>query len=489
MRWIGAKKAPIPLANQDNMLHQSAIASPADVAVRSKQAWLLFVYLGAVALTASGYIAYLQTYAHLFEKMTEGSEAIFIKPSLVATPAFALLLLAASLVFEAALEIPTGLYADRRGPQFAIKSSFCIFAVHSILYLITALGIENIIPLNKETILTIIVFAEMMLCFGTAMQSGALNTWFIQSYRATGYAGPLTSLMAKRRLVTNCTWMVVGAFVLMLRELPMWIPFLVAFLSYFAGGMVSFGFMKPVQRAKSDPTIVAKVEDISFKSAWTEIRHSAPLRYILISHSAFWSLGLTLAYFWQRLVEYFHGGDMSAARNELALSLTWILISISRIAASAISSNLDALLKKGGRRAVYFLSQLVLALPIIFIGSLALLSPPKGSFWALAFGSVALAVSRFGQEIAKPISSAWIHEAIKSEENRTTIESVFEAVSGLGVSLVALIVLVASYYSPNKESGEGFLLVASAITASGVILIALWQYQNPPHVDNPLPPG
>src|SRR5690349_3661948 len=78
------------------------------------------------ALQSVGYITYLLTMVDLFSH-TLGSTDV------------SLLIIALSLLAEALFEVPTGVNADRRGREYALRRSFVWFICHSALYFVAAI--------------------------------------------------------------------------------------------------------------------------------------------------------------------------------------------------------------------------------------------------------------------------------------------------------------------------------------------------------------
>jgi hypothetical protein len=429
------------------------------------------IHLLVTALSSAGYIAYVLSFSTLLDSIATFYRQVLNVPILFDAHVFPIVVLAVSVMIEAILEIPTGRVADTKGHHIAIRASFILLTIHAALYCGSAILLagSHLTMGGALSALSMVLVSECFLALGTALQSGALNAWFVQSMTVAGFSGRLTVFMARRRLVTNLTWLIVGAIVLAERPNGLWIPFAMGVFCYILGGIFSLILVTRVDLRTPDETG-------SFLEAWREIVETPILRSVFIAHTLFWSLGLTIAFFWQETLDPYKKNLIDAPNGEsrlaIALAIVWLFIMLGRLSASYVASILDRYIAKGAREMVYLIGQFMLAVPMMILPVLAGFCGPAGQIWAIIAIGVAFAISRCGQELAKPIAMAFVHEAIRNERNRATIESILEGFSGFGVTLVAGVEVIRACFPATAIPGINPLLFSLGILGLAVFLVA-----------------
>ncbi len=451
---------------------------------KARQRYVFTTYLVISALISAGYIAYLLSFVALVGQQFESaaSDGSWKIP----TSIFAVL--AGSMLLEAFLEIPAGVISDRRGHHLAVRAGAVFLLLQLLTYTAIAVFMGESQLESNTTFLILLSIGEIFLAWGTALQSGSLNSWFVVSVRRAGYVGSLTKFMARRRLITNLTWLVIGVLVVALRDLSLWIPFAVGTVACALCTALSSLWLSSDQEDEEQEigllsclseTLAACVHSllclISFMLARDIFRQfmeslgcilrSRRLLMILIVHLIFWTLGLTIAYFWQLPIKV----AAPEAQETALLSLAWLALILFRVAGSEYAARIPSSDQDDRRNRAFLGAQVIIGLPMFV---LFMLRDETGVGATLVL-ALALAVSRFGQELGKPIVMAWIHEEInaESERHRATIESINEGVSGLGLSLVLLIVLSKPWLETKNLIPLGIDPVTFCLGFLGVVVL------------------
>lgn len=415
-----------------------------------KQAKILkleFVFYSLTALNSAGYIAYVLVYYQLVTQAIGGKNSAYL----------ALLIFAFSLLLEALLEIPTGMYGDKKGHQKSVLLSFLFLTIHSVFYL----GVVFLGPSSTEinwTACVLIILAEILLALGTALQTGSLNSWFVVNFRNLGYKDePLHKYMGRRRLVTNVVWLITGSIVLLIgTNYKLSVAFIIGITAYLLAFVLTKKLAKPTPSHTKKEAVnltLRKYMREEFNGAMAEIFRNRKLTIVTITHSIYWTLALMLIYFWQEILKL-----VETDKNNLTLKyvVAWLLIAFARIIGAKLSEGIktDPTASSDKRVSNFIIGQILLSLPILFILGF------KYEIWSfLTVGAVLLAVSRIGQEFSKPISMAWTHEEIKNDKYRATTESLIEASAGFVIVLILVLIFLLETYGINFDSQIVFVVL------------------------------
>lgn len=410
----------------------------------TRQTYIKTVYFVITVFMNAGYICYLLSVADVFAKPGNAGSS---------TDANIFLLVAASLLLEAVLEIPTGLFADRHGHALAVRFGFGVLAIHALLYVFAAVSSD------RTAIWSFGIAAEVLLAVGTALHSGALNAWFVESMKSQGYDGEYSKFFARRRLLLNGVWFLFGSLAIALGEYQKWLPFALSFLAYGVGTVVAsrtlrsdMNYAPPVGGSpRSDRQVVRDVivsavsMVVELPKAWRQfvraisfIAREPVLRLVMFSHAGITTMGLAIGYFWKDLVQDHVLKPLEiGAASAVIVSGTWVAMVAVRILASDAVARMKPA-KEGDRRriVVYSFGQLLLGVPMVaapILVDTASIGP------SVVFGC-GLLLTRFGQELAKPIATAWIHERTHDASIRATVDSAFEGLGGLGFVPVYVLV-------------------------------------------------
>ncbi len=396
---------------------------------KARQQRIAAIFFAVQGLISAGYIAYILAYIDVVRQFTTEESAQVVS----------LVILGVSFLFEAIFEIPAGRVSDRRGHLATVRLSLGWYTVHALLYVVAAVAASTALPIAMGLLL--IGAGELALRGGIALESGALSSWFVTSMRSAGYRGELAGYMAKRRLVTNLVWLVVGGLVLTaLDSLGPWrlyFPFIISAVMYASALVVARAFARSAKRESSELSAHAG----SFRLGLRQIGSNRILRGVIVTHTVFWTLGLLLLYYFKVPLEPLRDEPVPISFSTAAIC-AWACMLVMRTLASYTMSSVSERLLSRYRLVIYIAGQLLMAGPVFLIAS-TFNGQPMDTPRALIIFFLLLAVTRFGQEICKPLALAWIHEVIGSpgneelEHNRATIESIVEATSVLGMVVVA----------------------------------------------------
>ena len=326
---------------------------------QAKKLKLEFVFYSLTALNSAGYIAYVLVYYQLVTKAIGGKYSAY----------WALLIIAFSLLLEALLEIPTGMYGDKKGHQKSVLLSFLFLTIHSVFYL----GVVFLGPSSTEINLTacvLIILAEILLALGTALQTGSLNSWFVVNFRNLGYKDePLHKYMGRRRLVTNVVWLITGTIVLLIgTNYKLSVAFIIGITTYLLAFVLTKKLAKPTPSHTKKEAVnltLRKYMREEFNGAMAEIFRNRKLTIVTITHSIYWTLALMLIYFWQEILNL-----VNTDKNNLTPKyvVAWLLIAFARIIGAKLSEGIktDPTASSDKRVSNFIIGQILLSLPILF---------------------------------------------------------------------------------------------------------------------------
>lgn len=438
----------------------------------SAQVRLEAIFYGVTALSSASYIAYVLAFS-AFVQSALGSEHKDLT----------LLILAFSMLTEAIFETPTGALADRYGHHRAVFWSFLALASHAAIYLIAIVFFSHGDGVSVNWVaLGLVILSEIFLAIGTAFQSGSLNSWFTTSMQHEGYGGLLHPFMGKRRLTTNLVWLVVGTFILLLEghDTIMFITaFSVGTILYVVAAIVTRKMVTAVEPKKTDRLSVSLfnglVRNELFGAMWVIIRNRK-LLIVALTHSVFWTLAVTLTYFWKDIVGPLPRKVDGSLGWEFAI--IWLMITSARVLGAGLAGRVSHTHegKRDPRISGFIIGQVAIGLPLIFVITLA-----QTRWQYLMFTALLLAVSRVGQEFSKPITMAWIHEETKSNHFRASVESLVEGAAGIVIVILAAPILLIGQTTQFAGQKVNLLTVVIIVLSCLTILFnvpLIWLIRN-----------
>jgi hypothetical protein len=419
--------------------------------VRLRNIEISFNFL--TGLTSAAYTLYLLCFTQLFVQVLGKERGTLVS----------LGVLALSLLLEAVMEPYTGQFSDRKGHHTSVRLSFVFLTVSILSYLFISHSFQ--VGANGSIWVALLVITECVLALGTAFQSGAINSWYVRLVREAGEAGPLTGFIARRRFWQAFAGIAVGACILFPGSVSdVTVPLTLAAVAYAAAMTISWVLIPacPIAPHQRESLLTA------FRLALKDIASSKRLSMVFISTATLSPLTLFIGYYWQQAVISTEAGGVD--RNSAFFALVWISLNVARLLGNGAATKIKSANEKDQRVKYYVKSQLLASIPLTIIPFVLLLS---GTIFASMFLVVSFALTRFGQEIIKPILLAWIHEDIPHESRRASIESIIEGAGSLGFFALLMIVSVLSYIKKGSFESSDMAVVLWALAIIGFANLAL----------------
>lgn len=420
------------------------------------------VFYFVTALSSAGYVSYILVYYN-----TAVSASGLVKT--------ALLLLAGSLFLEAVAEVPSGAFADRFGYEWAVKWSFVLFFLHSVAYLAASFLLRGASPGFHPLQFGLVSLGEALLACGTALQSGALTSWFVTSIKREGYIGDLTPFMARKRFTTNLTWLIVGLFISLILKGPGPVPaaFVVGAVAYMAAFLVTLRLIikpdgeRPLSSVMPFPSLYQITKE-EFYGALSEMLKYRKLLIVSLTHAVFWTLGVIQTYFWRQILNI----DETGSSFLPYLSVIWFFFAFGQIAGNEIAARIRVYeVSKRDNRVIYFnIGQILMGLSMLVIVNFRLNANTSTTAFVLA--AVLLSVSRLGRELSKPLTMAWTHEEIRNDRYRATIESLIEASAAFVIVLIVVpITILSKEEGTITQEGDNLIRIIVTILSCATLLV------------------
>lgn len=307
-------------------------------------------------------------------------------------------------------EIPTGVVADTRGRRLS-------FLLSAITLLIGTLGYVMISFAGGGLILFVI--ASIVLGLGYCFYSGAVEAWLVDGLKASGYEGELDRVFARGEMVSGAAMVVGTVGGGLLGDLDLSWPYLgraVLLLAVFGVALRSLhdvGFTPRASTLSAMPAQMREVLRASLTYGWG--RRSIRLVMIVsFLQTGFMMWGF---YAWQPYFLELLGQD-----EVWVAGVVTALIALATIAGNGV---VEFFTRFCGRRTTLLLwAAGVLSLATIGVG----LAQP---FW-LAVTFLVLANGTLG--VAGPVTQAYLHNVIPSEQRATVVsfDSLVGSTGGIG---------------------------------------------------------
>lgn len=311
----------------------------------------------------------------------------------------------------ALFEIPTGVVADTVGRRASFLLSLIVLFVTTLGYFVVARNGGNLI---------LFVFVSVFMGLGFTFYSGAVEAWLVDALKYSGFSGNLDSIFARSSIISGAAMLIgtVGGGLLgtydlglpyLFRALFLATVFVIAFYS-----MHDLGYRTRELKLKSLPDEMRLTLQASLQHGWAR----QPVRLLMISGLIQSSFFVWAFYAWQ---PYFL--DLLDQPESI-----WIAGIISALVALAMivgNSLVERLARYCARRTTLLIwAGAVQAVAAIVMGL-------SDSFW---LALVMLLIMMGAAGVTQPVSQAYIHGLIPSEERATIVS--FNSMLGSAGSIV-----------------------------------------------------
>ncbi len=304
-------------------------------------------------------------------------------------------------------EIPTGVVADTVGRRASFLASLAVLAVTTLLYLALAEAGGGVIAFS---------FVSVLMGLGFTFYSGAMEAWLVDGVRHGGYEGELDQVFSRGQFISGAAMLIGTVGGGLIGQIDLALPFLVRSgllillfaLAFF--GMRDIGFEPQRVTWRQVPGAAAQVGRAGIQFGW---RHRS-LRLLLIAGAIQSGFFFWAWYAWQPYFLELLDNDAVWVAGVVAA-----LLAISMMLGNAI---VEIVMRWCGRRTTLFLwTGSVYALAMIGVGAVSSFYP---ALVLLFIGGVAMGVQM-------PVSQAFIHQVVPSEQ-RATVVSFGSMISGVG---------------------------------------------------------
>lgn len=332
-------------------------------------------------------------------------------------------------------EIPTGVLADTRGRRISFLLSTVILALGTLGYVAAA---------DMQAKLPLFILMSLVLGLGFTFYSGAVEAWFVDALKASGFDGTLDPVFARGAIISGAAMLIgtVGGGVV--GDIDLTIPYIIraallillTIFAYFT--MHEIGFQPRTTSLKALPREMKAVAWASLQFGWR--RRSTRLLILLgLIQMGYLYWGF---YAWQPYFLELLGREAVWVAGVYAA-----LISLATMGGNAL---VEYFTRFCGRRTTLLLwAAGIGALGTIGVGL-------AGSFW---LAGLLFLVTMFTLGIFTPVKQAYLHQVIPSEQ-RAAIISLDSMASGVGGVMA--------------QTGLGYLSQVSSI-ASGYVVGGLVQ--------------
>ena len=304
-------------------------------------------------------------------------------------------------------EIPTGVVADTVGRRASFLASLGVHAATTMLYLALAQGDGGVVAFS-------VVSALMGL--GFTFYSGAMEAWLVDGVRHLGYEGELDQVFSRGQFIGGAAMLVGTVGGGLLGQVDLALPFMVRSgllvllfgLAFF--GMRDIGFQPQRVTWRELPGAANRVARVGLRFGWGH----RSLRLLMVAGAIQSGFFFWAWYAWQPYFLELLDSDAVWVAGVVAA-----LLAISMMIGNAI---VEVVMRWCGRRTTLFLwTGGVYAFALIGVGVVDSFIPAL----ALLFvGGVAMGVQM-------PVSQAFIHQVVPSEQ-RATVVSFGSMIAGGG---------------------------------------------------------
>ncbi|MDJ0499046.1 MAG: MFS transporter [Acidimicrobiia bacterium] len=304
-------------------------------------------------------------------------------------------------------EIPTGVVADTVGRRASFLASLAVLAITTLLYLALAQAGMGVVAFSLVSVL---------MGLGFTFYSGAMEAWLVDGVRHVGYQGDLDRVFSRGQLISGAAMLVGTVGGGLIGQIDLALPFVVrsALLVLLFGlaffGMHDIGFAPQRVTWREIPGAAARVGRAGIEFGWQQ----RSLRLLLLAGAIQNGFFIWAWYAWQPYFLELLDNDAVWVAGIVAA-----LLAISMMLGNAI---VEVAMRWCGRRSTLFLwTGSVYAAALIGVGAVSSFYP---ALVLLFVGGVAMGVQM-------PVSQAFIHQVVPSEQ-RATVVSFGSMISGVG---------------------------------------------------------
>ena len=304
-------------------------------------------------------------------------------------------------------EIPTGVVADTVGRRASFLASLAVLAGTTLLYLLLAENGSGVVAFS---------IVSVLMGLGFTFYSGAMEAWLVDGVRHRGYEGDLDQVFSRGQFISGAAMLVGTVGGGLVGQIDLALPFMirsglliVLFILAFAG-MHEVGFEPQHVGWRDIPKAAMRIGAAGVRFGW---RNKA-LRFVMVAGAIQSGFFFWAWYAWQ---PYF----LELLENDAVwvAGVVAALLAISMMIGNAIVA---LVMRWCGRRSTLFLwTGAVYAVALFGVGLVDAFLP---ALVLLFIGGVAMGVQI-------PVSQAFIHQVVPSEE-RATVISFGSMISGAG---------------------------------------------------------
>lgn len=397
-----------------------------------------------------------------------------------------LFVLAATMVFEVIVEPVTGRYADLFGRRQAVAIAFVLCTIAFLLYAAISL---SYVSSSLWTVITIAIFAELVIAFGLAFHSGSLDSWVVeQIYHSekTRNVGtePVFAIASITFAVGLTLGGMTGAFAVPKsgEGAALWPWFLSAFLAIVTilVAAITLHDHRPIEeRVAAQPSSAFAVIVESFAKVLQLRRASREIWVGILVTSINYIIGIIFIYFSLLVAKYllFNRADpawLSAAPLLLLIPRLigpWLCI---RVTAGA-SPHQDAKYRKLMTSIGMALGACSLALgaSVWELSTNVSTADRDTSTTLLSIAIGAAFLTSMLHHMLKPIASSYLNHYIEDDSERAFTNSMATPLGAMVVALLAATLLIWNQGSPIPRGQDlGLIFIAPGLlvmAASAVI--------------------
>jgi MFS family permease len=300
---------------------------------------------------------------------------------------------AGMLVFE----VPTGIVADVWGRRASFLLGTVTLAVTTAMYLL-------LWQVDGHFVLWALV--SLLLGLGFTFFSGATEAWLVDALRATGFDGPLESVLARGQVISGVAMLggsVAGGYLAQVTNLG--VPFALRALILAAMFAVAFGLMHDVGfTPKRGTRPLAEMRRIVNDSVDHGLRVPA-VRYLMLAAPFTGGVGLYVFYALQPHLLELYGNDHAYGIAGLAAAI----VAGAQILGGIAATGVRKLFRR--RTSALLTAEVLSALALVLVGL-------SHSFWAV-IGLIMVWGLLFAAVM--PIRQAYINDQIPSEQRATIL--------------------------------------------------------------------
>jgi MFS family permease len=348
-------------------------------------------------------------------------------------------------------EIPTGVVADTVGRRASFLASLAVLAATTLLYLALAEAGMGVVAFSLVSVL---------MGLGFTFYSGAMEAWLVDGVRHHGYEGDLDQVFSRGQFISGAAMLVGTVGGGLVGQIDLALPFalrsalliLLFGLAFF--GMHDIGFTPKQVAWREVPGAAARIGAAGIQFGWRQ----RSLRLLMLAGAIQSGFFMWAWYAWQPYFLELLEDDAVWVAGVVAA-----LLAISMMLGNAI---VELVMRWCGRRTTLFLwTGSVYAIALMGVGIASSFYP---ALILLFLGGVAMGVQM-------PVSQAFIHQVVPSEQ-RATVVSFGSMISGVG-GVVGQTTL--GEFSDRRGFSAGYI-VGGAATLLAIPLVWVVRRQGDP---------